>query len=166
MLRARLLRVSARGDAMKESDAVLRSARPEDLGAVLALLEGASLPVVGVEEWFDRFIVAEHDGRVVGVAGLERHGNDGLLRSVAVTDDWRGRGLGGALTDEVLERCSRDAISAVYLLTETAENFFPRHGFVRIDRDAASDAVKQSAEFRELCPSSSVAMVRHLAGGT
>ena len=57
-------------------------------------------------------------------------------------------------------------ISAVYLLTQTAENFFPRHGFDRIERDAASDAVKQSSEFREMCPSSSVAMVLHLSGGT
>lgn len=151
---------------MHEANANLRPTRPEDLAAVLALLEGAGLPVAGVDEWFDRFVVAEHDGRVVGVAGLEVHGTDGLLRSVAVADDWRGRGLGGALTDEVLARCSRDGLSAVYLLTETAENFFPRYGFVRIERDAASDAVKQSAEFRELCPSSSVAMVRQLAGGT
>ena len=90
-------------------------------------------------------------------------GPDGLLRSVAVADDWRRRGLGGALTDEVVARSVREGLAAVYLLTETAESFFPRHGFVRIERDAASDAVKQSAEFSELCPSSSVAMVRQLA---
>jgi len=166
VLRAWLLRVSSKGSAMNETDAVLRPARPEDLAPALKLLEDAALPVVGVEEWFDRFVVAEHDGRVIGVAGLEVHGTDGLLRSVAVADDWRGRGLGGALTDEVVARASHDRLSAVYLLTETAENFFPRHGFVRIERDAASDAVKQSAEFSGLCPSSSVAMVRQLAGGT
>ena len=69
----------------------------------------------------------------------------------------------GALTDEVVARCLREGLAAVYLLPETAGSFFPRHWFVRIERDAASDAVKQSAEFRELCPSSSVAMVRQLA---
>lgn len=165
MLRAGVLRVSSTGNAMREANANLRPTRPEDLPPVLKLLEDAGLPVAGVEEWFDRFIVAEHDGRVVGVAGLEVHGTDGLLRSVAVADDWRGRGLGGALTDRVLEHCTHDGLSAVYLLTQTAETFFPRHGFVRIERDAASDAVKQSVEFRELCPSSSVAMVHQLSGG-
>jgi amino-acid N-acetyltransferase len=162
MLCTGLLRVILEGDAMSEADVVLRPAQPEDLADVLALLEQAGLPVAGVEESFERFVVAEHDGRIVGVAGLEVHGSDGLLRSVAVADDWRGRGLGGALTEEILLRCSRDGLTAVYLLTETAASFFPRYGFVRIERESASDAVKQSAEFRELCPSSSVAMKREL----
>jgi len=106
VLRAWLLRVNSTGGAMNETDAVLRSARPEDLAAALELLEDAALPVVGVDEWFDRFVVAAYDGRVIGVAGLEVHGTDGLLRSVAVADDWRCRGLGGALTDEVVARPS------------------------------------------------------------
>ena len=140
--------------------AVLRPARPEDLGSALALLADAGLPAAGVSEWFERFVVAEDRGRIVGVAGLEVYGTDGLLRSVAVAEDWRGRGLGGALTEEVLSLGARAGLSAVYLLTETAEGFYPRHGFVRIEREQASDAVKASAEFRELCPASSVVMKR------
>lgn len=145
------------------SDVVLRPARAEDHDRVLQLLELADLPRAGVDDSYARFIVAESAGRVVGVAGLEVHGTDGLLRSVAVAADMRGRGLGGALTDEVLKAAARDGITRVYLLTTTAADFFPRCGFHRIDRDAASEAVKASLEFRELCPSSSVVMVRSLA---
>lgn len=141
---------------------ILRSARPEDYTTVVALLESARLPVAGVDEWFTRFIVAEDDGRIVGVAGLEVYGTDGLLRSVAVADAWRGHGLGSALTNEVLRAATRDGITAVYLLTQTAETFFPRYGFRRITREEASDAVKASLEFRELCPVSSAVMVRSL----
>lgn len=144
----------------RKANANLRPARPEDLPAALALLEVAGLPVTGVDECFDRFIVAEHDGSLVGVAGLEVHGNDGLLRSVAVAPDWRSRGLGGALTAAILAESERARLSAVYLLTETAEHFFPRYGFTRIEREQASDAIRQSAEFRELCPLSSAVMVR------
>ncbi len=146
-----------------EFNAILRPARPEDLAAALTLLEDAGLPVAGVDEWFEQFIVAEHDGTLVGVAGLEVHGSDGLLRSVAVAPEWRSRGLGGALTSRILSQCERMNLSAVYLLTETAERFFPRYGFMRIERDQTSDAIRQSAEFRELCPASSAVMVRRFA---
>lgn len=142
------------------SDVVLRPTRPEDLAAALELLKAANLPVSGVEEWFDRFVVAEHGGAIVGVAGLEVYGTDGLLRSVAVSADWRGRGLGGALTEEILGRSAQEGITALYLLTETAEGFFPRHGFRRIERDDASEGIRASSEFRDLCPASAVVMVR------
>jgi amino-acid N-acetyltransferase len=150
---------------MSDSDGMapaVRAARRADLSAVLALLADAGLPVAGVEEWIDSFVVAEDGGRIVGTAGVEVHGDDGLLRSVAVARDYRGRGLGNALTEAALARAARDGLSAVYLLTETAESFFPRHGFVRIERAAASDAVKASTEFRELCPTTAAVMVRQL----
>ncbi|HET9984487.1 MAG TPA: arsenic resistance N-acetyltransferase ArsN2 [Longimicrobiales bacterium] len=145
-----------------EGDVVLRPARPEDLPAVEALLEAALLPTAGVAEWLPRFVVAERAGRIVGVAGLEVYGADGLLRSVAVDGDWRGRGLGRALTDEVLAVATREGVRTVYLLTETAERYFPRHGFRRIARQEVSEAVQASVEFRELCPVSSTVMARSL----
>jgi N-acetylglutamate synthase-like GNAT family acetyltransferase len=129
---------------------------------VLALLEAAGLPGGGVEEWLAHFVVAVSGERLVGVAGLEMYGSDALLRSVAVAEDWRGRGLGGVLTDEALGAAARAGVRAVYLLTETAERYFPRHGFHRIARGEASEAVRQSVEFRELCPASSTVMMRPL----
>ncbi|HEX7117591.1 MAG TPA: arsenic resistance N-acetyltransferase ArsN2 [Longimicrobiales bacterium] len=144
----------------------VRRSRPEDLPPVLELLEGAGLPVAGVEEWFEHFVVAEAGGRIVGVAGLEVYGTDGLLRSVAVASEWRGRGLGRALTEAVLEAAAREGVSAVYLLTETAESFFRGYAFRRIAREEASEAVKASVEFREVCPASSAVMVRSLAAAS
>ncbi len=137
----------------------LRAARPEDLPAITDLLATAGLPLQGVAEWLSRFVVAEHDGTIAGVAGLEVYGTDGLLRSVAVAEAWRGRGLGGALTAEALASARADGLRAVYLLTETAEHYFPRLGFRRIERGEVPDPVTQSVEFRELCPVSSIVMV-------
>jgi N-acetylglutamate synthase-like GNAT family acetyltransferase len=49
---------------------------------------------------------------------------------------------------------------ALYLLTMTAEQYFPRFGFQPIDRDAVPAAVRATAEFREACPASATVMRR------
>lgn len=147
---------------MSGMEATLRSASPSDLPAVEALLEAADLPVAGVAESLDGFIVAEAGGELVGAAGLETHGEDGVLRSVVVSASHRGRGLGSRLTERVLEASRGSGLRRVYLLTTTAEGWFPRHGFRRIERRDASPAVRQSVEFREACPASAVAMVLDL----
>ena len=68
----------------------LRRATRKDHEAVTALLRGLDLPTVGVAEWLEQFWVADHDGGVVGVAGMERYGDGGLLRSVAVASGMAG----------------------------------------------------------------------------
>lgn len=156
MLRPGVLRVSDR------SGSDVRSAHTADFGAVCALLRSADLPLAGVPESLEGFLVAEDSGVVVGVAGLEVHGRDGVLRSVAVAPDQRGRGLGARLTASVLDRAREQRLGNVYLLTTTADAWFPRHGFRRIARDAASPEVAESIEFREACPASAVAMVLEL----
>lgn len=147
-----------------QGSTILRAARPEDYPAIAALLVAAGLPTDGVMEWLPRFGDDEHEGRVAGVAGLEVHGGDGLLRSVAVAEEWRGRGLGNVLTAEVLASARKEGLRAVYLLTDTAENYFPRLGFRRIARSEVPEPVTQSVEFRELCPASSTVMVTMLGG--
>lgn len=140
----------------------LRRAEDPDLDAVLGLLEDAALPTAGVSEFFDRFVVAEGAGRIVGVAGLEVHGRDGVLRSVVVRPDLRGRGLGARLTRWVLDSAREIGLRRLYLLTTTAEDYFPRYGFRRIDRSEAPPEVRESVEFREACPASAAAMMREL----
>lgn len=147
----------------KEVTPTLRPARPEDQAAVVGLVASAGLPTAGVEIGSAEFVVAEYAGRIVGVAGLETYGTDGLLRSVAVAEEWRGRGLGGELTRSILEAARRRGLEDLYLLTETAADFFSRFGFQPIRREDASEAVKASEEFRDLCPASSTVMVRSVA---
>lgn len=142
---------------------VLRPARPEDAASVLALLTSAGLPVAGVEAGIDQFVVAECADGIVGVAGLERYGTAGLLRSVAVADVWRGRGHGAALCREILEAARQHGLTHLYLLTETAADFFPRFGFHPIRREDASQEIEASEEFRGLCPASSTVMVLTIA---
>jgi amino-acid N-acetyltransferase len=154
---------------------VVRSATPADLGAVERLLSDSELPVAGVAEIFaanaDDFLVAEVPGgagpsRVIGTAGLEVRGGDALLRSAAVDPEWRSRGLGARLTTELLALAEARGIRTLYLLTTTAEGFFPRFGFIRITRADVSPAIADTVEFREACPASAVVMARVTRGPT
>jgi amino-acid N-acetyltransferase len=137
------------------------AARPHDLAGAIELLGRCELPAEGVAERFGHyFVVREDDGRVVGLAGLEVHGEDGLLRSVAVDPDYRGLGLAAALVAAVFERVHRLELRGVYLLTTTARDYFARHGFADCPRDAAPPAIRESWEFRSGCPATAVFMRR------
>ena len=136
-------------------------ARPHDLRGALDLLGRAELTDQDVSEgWGHYFVVHEDDGRVVGVAGLEIHGEDGLLRSVAVDNDYRGQGLAGSLVEAVMERARRVQLRSVYLLTTTARDYFARQGFADCPRADAPPAIRESWEFRTGCPSTAAFMKR------
>ena len=95
------------------------------------------------------FIALNEDGTWIGVAGYEVYGKDALLRSVAVDKGARGMGHGRALVYMVLSDAAKRDVSTVYLLTETAEEYFKGLGFEPIDRAHIPDSVKKSAEFAE-----------------
>ena len=76
---------------------VLRPARADEIEAIERLLAASALPVAGVAGALAHFVIAEHDGTIVGVTGLERRGDYGLLRSAVVAPGWRGRAVGAAL---------------------------------------------------------------------
>jgi len=144
--------------------AILRDAGAPDLPAVIGLLSGAGLPTAGVPVGLEGFIVAEDANGLVGVAGLERYGPAGLLRSAAVTPSARRSGVGGALVRRILADAAARGVTDVYLLTTTAESYFPRHGFSRVAREAVPEPVQASVEFQGVCPSSAVVMHRRVGG--
>jgi amino-acid N-acetyltransferase len=139
----------------------LRAARPDDRSAAEALLGALDLPLAGLDACFSTSWVAEAaDGPLVGLAGVELYPDGALLRSVAVHPDWRGTGLGRALVSRALDGARAAGARDAYLLTTTAERWFPRFGFVAIARDEVPPGVRQSIEFREACPASAVVMHR------
>lgn len=139
-------------------------ARPHDLRGALDLLGRAELTEQDVaERWGHYFVVREDDGRVVGVAGLELHGEDGLLRSVAVDPDYRGLGLAASLVDAAMERAKRVKLRAVYLLTTTARDYFARRGFADCPREEGPAGIRESWEYRSGCPSTAAFMKRPVA---
>ena len=136
----------------------LRAAVDGDLADVERLLVASSLPVIGVAEALCSFVVAESDGRLVGVVGLEICCEYALLRSTAVAPEWRDRGLGRRLVERIIGEAEARGICALYLLTTTAERYFPSFGFAKMTRDAVPAPVRQTAEFQGACPTSATVM--------
>ncbi len=140
----------------------LRAATRDDLAAVTRLLSASELPLDGVEANLAGFIVAEEADGIAGVIGIERYGEAALLRSAAVSLDSRGNGLGSRLVRELLERAAAGGVAEIYLLTTTAEEYFPRFGFTRSSRAQVPESVRASREFRGACPDTAVVMKRAL----
>jgi amino-acid N-acetyltransferase len=127
----------------------------EDLEALLRLI---GLPVDGLLDHLGTAIVARRSGRIVGSAALEIYADGALLRSVAVAPDLQGGGVGARLTRAALQLARERGVEAVYLLTTTAEMYFPRFGFEKIGRDETPAGVRTSVEFRSACPSTATVM--------
>jgi amino-acid N-acetyltransferase len=133
-----------------------------DLPAIFALLDANKLPRAALERHIASTLVAREDGQIVGTAALELYGRAALLRSVAVDARLRGRGLGQALTTRALDLARRRGVRIVYLLTETAAEFFPKFGFRPTERVAVDPAVLASEEFASACPNSAAVMMKPL----
>lgn len=142
----------------------IRRGTATDMPGIFALLEAAHLPTADLADASAvEFWVCDGAERVAGVVGLERFGEIGLLRSLVVDADARGRGLGAALVAEVETAARTRGIRRMVLLTQTTREFFRKLGYAVIARDEAPEAVRSSEEFRSLCPASAACMTRLLA---
>jgi amino-acid N-acetyltransferase len=146
------------------SHPVIRRGHSSDLPAVAALLREAKLPTQelasasGLRVW-----VLEIEGKLAGAVALQ--GTDPtsrLLRSLVIAPSRHRRGLGQALVAHVESDASALGIGLLVLLTETAQALFHRLGYQVIERSAVPEALRQSAEFRSLCPASAVCMSKAL----
>jgi len=142
----------------------LRPAAPSDLEKVERLLTASHLPLDGVADALGTFVVAEAGDDIVGVAGLEVCCDNALLRSVAVADDWRSHGVGRALVTRVISDAEARGLRGLYLLTTTAERYFPSFGFRPVSRDEVPDDVRATSEFQGACPASATVMTLGLPG--
>ena len=142
----------------------IRSATSTDLPAVEQLLRNSELPTVGVKDFINDFLVAEAGKDIVGVVGMEYCCNYGLLRSTAVAPGWRSKGVARQLVEQIIARAESRGTNALYLLTTTAERYFPSFGFEKTTRDAVPPEIQATDEFRGACPASATVMSRQLAG--
>ena len=136
----------------------IRPLDPASLPEVLNLLAASGLPEAGLAEHVATTLVARVDGRIVGSAGLELYEGAALLRSVAVDAALRGRGVGGQLVESALALAQARQVRELYLLTETAADYFTRYGFVPVERAVVDPQVVGSVEFTTACPVSAQAM--------
>ena len=146
---------------MTSIEPALGSDRP----AIEQLLTEAGLPLEGLELALSTAIIARSDGgerAVVGCAAIEPYGSAGLLRSVCVASDFRGTGAGRNLVPAAESLAAARGIEDLYLLTETAVDWFPRLGYEFTSRAAVPAALTSSPEFTSACPESAAVLRKRL----
>lgn len=140
----------------------IQKATAADFDAVGALLSANNLPTADLNPLLEDFLVAVENGGLVAVMGIDNYGAAGLLRSAVVDSSHRNTGLASALLQHLLEAAKQSGLTNLYLITNTAENYFSKKGFVKINRESVPAAVLQSKEFNGLCPASSAIMRRSI----
>ena len=107
----------------------IRAATAGDRNAIVRLVRSSGINPFSLH--WPRFLVAEEEGRIVGVAQIKPHG-DGTreLASLAVVPDRQGAGVGSALVREWLSREEGD----LYLTCRARlEGYYARFGFRPVD---------------------------------
>lgn len=138
----------------------LQRAASTDKASVVALLQSLDLPTEDLPQSLDHFIIAQELGKVVGSVGLEVFDSYALLRSLAVTPQIQGSGLGKSLYHAAISLAKEQSVSEVYLITTTAAPFFEKQGFKKVERASVPVAIQGTAQFSSVCPSSATIMHR------
>lgn len=126
---------------------------------VEALLREAGLPTADLRFCPRLELLGVRESRqLLGLVGVELYEEVGLLRSLAVVETHRGQGYGAFLVSQAESLAGSNGIQRLYLLTVTAVEFFTRQGYHVADRKKAPEAIRKTAEFSHLCPSSSILM--------
>ena len=140
---------------------MIRPASPDDLDDAVTLLKDAGLPVADLS--VERLaLVAEKNNVFQGVIGLESFGAVALLRSLAVSVDARGAGIGPGLVTALEVACRADGVCEIWLLTIDADAFFTKLGYETRGRADAPQAIQNTKEFSGLCPGDAVLMSKTL----
>ncbi|HBL77779.1 MAG: hypothetical protein A2W90_02275 [Bacteroidetes bacterium GWF2_42_66] len=141
---------------------LLKPAQKDDLSAVIELLKFWELPFIDVGEPAVHLYLLKEKDRLNGTGGLEIYGDDALIRSVAVAEEFRGTGLGKTICGELEQIAAESGVKTLYLLTTTATHFFERRGYRIVKREEFPDRIKETGQFSELCPVSAVCMIKTL----
>jgi amino-acid N-acetyltransferase len=140
----------------------IQKADKQDFNAICQLLAANNLPTTDLNPLLENFFIAVDENEITGVIGMDKYGDDGLLRSAVVKAPHRNTGIAAALVNQLFDDAIQQGVTALYLITNTAPAYFEKKGFKEINREGVPATVLQSKEFNGLCPESSVIMYRKL----
>ncbi|NND72437.1 MAG: GNAT family N-acetyltransferase [Rhodothermales bacterium] len=140
----------------------IRPVRSHDSERINRLLENAKLPPQDLSVDHVQAVVATIGEHIVGHAAVEVHGQHGLLRSVVTDPEVQRQGIASALVTHLEKSASDAGLDSLFLLTETAFDYFSRLGYEARERDTAPDSIRESSEYSIVCPSSAALMIKQL----
>jgi len=150
--------------ARQQSTCKTRNARSEDHADIRSLLSAVGLPTQDLSnERFEHFIVCMADDVVAGVVGLEHYGSSALVRSLAVAEPYRSKGIAVNLLLGIENHARKMGVTMLFTLTTTAQRYLEKQGFVVIERSDVPAEVRASAQFSELCPETARCLAKPIA---
>lgn len=135
----------------------------KNIPAIQSLLAKENLPCVDINCAKQVFIIAKANKKIVGCVGLEPYKNYGLLRSLTVKNDFRNKAIGTKLVKLMSAYACTQKIKKLFILTITAKDFFESKGFCQINRTAAPRLIKNSSEFKTICPKTAIFMEKDIS---
>ena len=129
------------------------------------LLLMVNLPIEGVKKSFSNFFIVQKQNMIIGCAGIEIYEEVGLLRSIAIDESSQKQGIGQMMVNKIEEFAIKEGVKNLYLLTDTAEQFFLRLNYQKIPRNRTDSRIKQTIEFTTICTSATV-MVKDLGSNS
>ena len=134
----------------------------EDLNSLQLLLRRSELVYEEIENHLGNFFVIKVENKVVGCAGIEQYEDVGLLRSVVIDVEFQGRGLGRKIVGKMIDYALTKGIVNLYLLTNSAEDFFKKFDFKIIPRSDVDSRIQQTYEYTTGCEETASVMVKRL----
>jgi amino-acid N-acetyltransferase len=135
----------------------LKLAINEELDKALKLLASNQLPTIDIGKNVELYTVYDHQN-LIGTIGLEAYDTEGLLRSFCLDFEVQNKGFGSQILTIFEGIIKEKGIHNLYLLTTTAKGFFEKNNYKIISREDVSEAIRQTAEFKGVCPSSAIVM--------
>jgi len=125
---------------MSGTQLVVRPARTADIKAIRSIIDTyvlgrrlLSKETVTLYETVQEFTIAEYEGEIVGCGALHVLWEDlAEVRTVAVRESMRGKGVGNAIIENIVERAYSLGVARIFCLTFETD-FFGRNGFEVIE---------------------------------
>lgn len=128
--------------------AVCRKATLDDVEPLFQMIQGYAEQGIMLprsrqllEKQIGEFVVAENEGSVIGCGSLCQLGSDLVeIRSLGISDGYKGKGIGSMLVDRLLEEARRREIPKVMALTYEV-SFFKKNGFTVVEKEIFPEKV-------------------------
>lgn len=133
-----------------------------EINEVKELLLSSNLPTSDLNNAPIHFFGMKKNNKLIVTGALEVYGNNAVLRSVAVSNNFQNNGYGKQIVRYLEEVALEMKISHLFLLTTSAENFFKKLKYLPIQRHSCPPKILSSSQFTDICPQSSVCLFKNL----
>ncbi len=140
----------------------IRQAIESDMVDIISILKKNNLPTIDIPNSAIQLFIGRYNNETIGVIGIEIYESAGLLRSLAVHDSFKKLKVGTKLIEKLFDHITESNIVDIYLLTETAEDYFTKFNFDKVDRSNVPEIIMETREFKEICPDTAVLMHKKL----